>query len=168
MKISIIAAVAENGIIGNNNNLPWHIKSEWQYFIKMTKNKPIIMGRKTFESLGKPLKDRSNIIVTRDKSYKGDGIIVTHTIENALNIAKKIARDTKQDEIMIGGGAEIYKLALPLSDRLYLTTIHLNPQGDTKFPKINKEEWLEVKSEFHQALSGETSDYTIKVFDIAN
>lgn len=165
MKIALIAAVAENGIIGQDNKLPWHIKSEWQYFIRMTKHKPIIMGRLTFESLGEPLKDRANIIVTRNAGYKHPGIIVTTTLAKALDIAKKIAAETGQDEIMIGGGAEIYKLALPLADRLYLTEIHMKPEGDTKFPAFDRSEWVETKREFHKAQAGESADYTITVLD---
>lgn len=165
MKISLIAAVAENGIIGKANELPWRIKSEWQYFVRMTKYKPIIMGRKTFESLGAPLKDRANIIVTRDATYKKPGIIVTTTLEKALKIADKIAKETGQDEVMIGGGAEIYKLALPLADRLYLTEIHLKPDGDTKFPDFDRSAWTETKREFHKAQAGESADYTITVLE---
>ena len=165
MKICLIAAVAENGVIGSDNDLPWRIRSEWQYFVSKTKGKPIIMGRKTFESLEKPLKDRTNIIVTRDESYSRPGIIVKSNLEDALDAAKKVAEETGQDEIMIGGGAEIYKLSLPVADRLYLTEVHLNPEGDTKFPEFDKTEWKEVLSEFHQAKEGESADYTIKVFD---
>jgi dihydrofolate reductase len=165
MIIALIAAVAENGVIGSNNELPWRIKSEFAYFVRMTKHKPIIMGRKTFESLGGPLKDRTNIIVTRDASYTRSGITVAATLGKAIDIARKIAAKTGQDEIMIGGGAEIYKQALPLANRLYLTGIHLNPTGDTKFPAFDRNEWTETKSEFHAAKPGETADYTIRVFD---
>ena len=162
----MIAAAAENGIIGKDNQLPWRIKSELQYFLRMIKHKPVIEGRLTFESHGgAPLKNSTNIVVTRNAAYKHDGIIVTTTLERAIDIAKKIAAETGQDEIMIGGGAEIYKLALPLADRLYLTEIHLKPEGDTKFPDFDRKDWVETKSEFHKALPGETADYTIKVFD---
>jgi dihydrofolate reductase len=165
IRICPIAAVAENGVIGNDNKLPWRIKSEWQYFIRMTKHKPVIMGRKTFESLGAPLKERANIIVTRDPSYRREGIIVATTPERAIGIARRIAEETGQDEIMIGGGAEIYERMLPLSDRLYLTEVHLKPEGDTKFPDFDRNEWLETKREFHKAKAGETADYTIMVLD---
>lgn len=165
MKICPIAAVAENGVIGQGNKLPWHIASEWQYFMNMTRHKPVIMGRKTFESLGKPLKDRANIIVTRDPGYQRPGIIVTTTLEKAIAIAATIAAETGQDEIMIGGGAEIYRLALPLSDRLYLTEIHLRPAGDTLFPAFDRSAWVETKREFHKAKKGESADYTITVLE---
>ena len=164
-KICPIVAVAENGVIGKDNKLPWRIKSETAYFARMTKHKPLIMGRKTFESLGAPLPERANIIVTRDASYKKEGIIVTTTLARALDIAARIAKETGQEEIMIGGGTEIYKLALPLSDRLYLTEIHLKPEGDTWFPDFDRSQWVETKREFHKALAGETADYTITVLE---
>lgn len=164
-KICLIAAIAENGIIGNGNDLPWRIKSEFAYFVRMTKYKPIIMGRKTFESLTGPLKDRPNIVVTRDAAYARDGIIVATSLENALAIATDIAKKTKAEEIMIGGGAEIYKATLPFADRLYLTEVHLKPTGDTLFPDFDKSAWVESKSEFHAAQQGESADYTIRVFD---
>ncbi len=164
-KICQIAAMAENRVIGMDNKLPWHIKSEWDYFVRMTKFKPIIMGRKTFESLGKPLKDRANIIITRDASYKRDGIIVTTSLDKALEIAKKIADETKQEEIMIGGGEEIYRLTLPITDRLYLTEVHLKPEGDAFFPEFDKSEWVETRREFHKAQAGESADYTVTVLE---
>jgi len=164
MKTCLIAAVAENGAIGKNNDLPWRIKSEWQYFVRMTKHKPVIMGRKTFESLGAPLKDRPNIVVTRDAAYKHDGITVTTTVEKALEIARKLI-PAGQDEVMVMGGAEIYKLALPLADRLYLTEVHLKPEADIFFPTFDRNEWTETKREFHKAQPGETADYTITVLD---
>ena len=144
IRISLIAAVAENGIIGGGNKMPWEIKSELQYFLAMTRRKPVIMGRKTFESLGMPLKDRANIIVTRNAGYSPKGIVTAGTLEKALFVAREIAHETGQDEIMIGGGAEIYKLALPLADRLYLTEIHLKPEGDTKFPAFDRKDWAEA------------------------
>ena len=163
MKIALIAAVAENGVIGKDNKLPWHIESEWQYFLRMTRHKPVIMGRKTFDSLGAPLKDRANIVVTRNAGYTHDGIIVATTLDKALDTAEKIALETKQDEVMIAGGAEIYKLALPVCDRLYLTEVHCTPEGDTFFPAFDRKDWIETKREFHTAATGETADYTVTV-----
>ena len=165
MKVSLIAAVAENGIIGKKNDLPWRIKSEWQYFVRMTKHKPIILGRLTFESIPNPLKDRPNIVVTRQPGYSHEGVTVVPSLEDALKAAKKIAAETGQDEVMVGGGAEIYKQALPFADCLYLTEVHLKPEGDTKFPAFDHNEWTETKREFHKALPGETADYTITVLE---
>jgi len=165
VKIAVIAAVAENGIIGNGNQLPWTIKSEMKHFMLTTKNKPVIMGRKTFESIGKPLKERTNIIVTRDTTFQPEDVTVVNSLAEAIDLAKQIAEEDGQDEIIIAGGAEIYRQALSLADRLYMTRIHLSPKGDAKFPDFNKQEWHEVKSEFHQAKEGETADYSIRIFD---
>jgi dihydrofolate reductase len=165
MKISLIAAAAENGVIGQDNKLPWRIRSEFRYFVTMTKGKPVVMGRKTFDSLGVPLKDRPNIVITRDKDYTRPGIIVTDSLEKALDTAEKIAARTGQDEIMVAGGAEIYRQALPLADRLYLTTVHMQPKGDAFFPEFDRSAWRETKTEFHKALPGESADYTIRVLE---
>jgi dihydrofolate reductase len=166
IRLCLIAAAAENGAIGKDNKLPWEIKSEWQYFKRMTKHKPVIEGRLTFESRGKvPFKDRPNIVITRQPGYEAEGVILTDSLEKAIGIAKEIAAKDGQEEIMIGGGAEIYKLALPLADRLYLTEIHLKPEGDTFFPPFDRAAWVETKNEFHKAQPGETADYTIRVFD---
>lgn len=165
VKVSLIAAVAENGIIGRNNELPWRIKSEFQYFKNTTIGHPIVMGRKSFESLGKPLPKRANIIVTRDKAYKAAGAIVVHTLQEGLHIASQIAQKDGVEEVFIGGGADIYRLSLPNADRLYLTEVHLKPEGDTKFPDFDRSQWQEVKREFHKAQDGETADYTITVLE---
>jgi dihydrofolate reductase len=163
IEICSIAAVAENGVIGDGLHMPWKIRSELKYFERMTKHKPVIMGRKTFEALGQPLKERTNIIVTRDTSYTRPGIIVAHSLGQALDVAREVATKSGADEIMIGGGAEIYAQAMPFISRLYLTEIHLNPKGDIRFPAFGRTEWLETKREFHKAKEGETADYTITV-----
>jgi len=163
--VALIVAVAENQVIGNKNTLPWNIRSELRHFRTTTLGKPIIMGRKTFESIGKPLPERSNIIVTSDKNYSAAGITVAHSLEEAIELGKKIAADEGADEVIIAGGANIYAQAISMVDRLYITRVHISPEGDAKFPKFNKDQWHEVKSEFHNAQGGETSDYTIKIYD---
>ncbi|HYD17616.1 MAG TPA: dihydrofolate reductase [Patescibacteria group bacterium] len=167
IKLALIAAVAENGVMGKGDWLPWEIKSEFQYFKKTTMGYPIIFGRKTLETLGKPLPGRLNIIVTRDTSYQKEGAVVTHRLEDALTIAKDAAEKDGKDQVFIGGGAEIYKLALPVCDRLYLTEVHMKPEGDTIFPAFDRSEWVEVKREFHKAKEGESADYTITVLERA-
>jgi dihydrofolate reductase len=164
-KVSLIAAVAENGVIGKDGQLPWHIRSEFRYFKNTTIGKPIVMGRRSFESLGKPLPERANIIVTRDPNFTAAGAIVTHTLEDGIRIAQEIAEKDGVDEIFIGGGADIYRLSLPGADRLYLTEVHMTPEGDTLFPAFDRSEWQEVKREFHKARDGETADYTITVLE---
>lgn len=164
-KISLIAAVAENGVIGSKGGMPWHIKSEMQYFKKTTTGKPVVMGRKSFEALGKPLPGRANIVITRDKNYAHPGIIVVNSIEEGLDRAHNIAATDGVDEVFIGGGADIYRLMLPLADRLYLTEVHMKPAGETLFPDFDRAAWKETKREFHAALPGESADYTITVLE---
>lgn len=162
MIISLIAAVAENGVIGNKGDIPWRIRSDFQYFKDMTIGKPVIMGRKTFETLpGGPLKDRPNIVITRDASYTPPGATVVTSLDEALDVARRHGGN----EIMIAGGAEIYKLALPLADRLYINEIHMKPEGDTYFPDFFRQDWIEMTVAHHPALPGESADYTVKIFD---
>lgn len=160
--ISLIAAAAENGVIGNNGDIPWRIKSDFQYFKDMTAGKPVIMGRRTFDGLpGGPLKNRPNIVITRDASYMHPGAVIVPSLEKALEVAQQ----GPGNEIMIAGGGEIYKLALPIADRIYLNIVHMEPEGDTHFPVFDRSEWNETKCEFHTALPGESADYTIYIFD---
>jgi len=139
MIISIIAAVADNMVIGNNNSLPWNLPADMEYFKKTTWGKPIIMGAKTFESIGKALSNRKNIILSFDKNYKVENCVVVTSIESAL---KEVGEN---EEVMIAGGASIYKQFLPLANRLYLTFIHYDFAGDTYFPEFNINEWKEIK-----------------------
>lgn len=166
-KISLIAAIADNGIIGRENELPWRIKSELQYFRRTTKGKPIVMGRKSFESLGKPLLDRTNIIISRNPDYAVEGCVTVTSLDEGLAIARDVATRDGVDEIFIGGGAEIYRQTIPLADFLYLTEVHLKPEGDTTFPAFARDEWREVKREFHAAQEGESASYTITVLERA-
>lgn len=145
MKLAIIVAAAKNGVIGRNNQLPWHLPQDLKYFKAVTFGKPVIMGRKTFESIGRPLPGRTNIVVTRDLNWVGaEGIIVVNSIDHALSEAKVIA-DQFSDadaEIMIIGGAEIYRSTLGRVDKIYLTRINENIEGDAWFPSLNDSEWL--------------------------
>lgn len=167
-KISLIAAVGENGIIGKGNELPWRIKSEMQYFKRTTTGKPIVLGRKSFESLGKPLLDRTNIIISRNPDYHIDGCVTVTSLDEGLAAARDVAARDGVDEIFIGGGAEIYRQTLPVADRLYLTEVHLAPEGDTLFPAFDRTAWREIKREFHAAKEGESADYTITVLERAS
>lgn len=142
---SIIAAVAENRVIGKDNGLVWHMPADLKYFKQTTEGHYVIMGRKTFESFGKPLKNRTHIIVTRNKDYAYPGCYIVHKIDDAF----KIAEENNQSEVFILGGAEIYRQSLEHCHRLYITEIKSTFYGDTFFPEINKNEWKEVKrSEF--------------------
>ena len=135
MIISLIVAMDKNNLIGKNNKIPWHIPGELKRFRAITMGKPIIMGRKTFESIGKPLDGRENVVLTNNKSYKQAGVKIYN------NISEVISDFTNYDEIFIIGGSEIYALALPLAHKLYVTKIDKIYDGDTWFPKIRYNEW---------------------------
>ena len=135
MIISLIVAMDKNNLIGKNNKIPWHIPGELKRFRAITMGKPIIMGRKTFESIGKPLDGRENVVLTNNKSYKQTGVKIYN------NISEVISDFTNYDEIFIIGGSEIYALALPLAHKLYVTKIDKIYDGDTWFPKIRYNEW---------------------------
>ena len=139
MIISIIAAVADNMVIGNKNSLPWNLPADMEYFKKVTLGKPVIMGTKTFESIGMALSNRKNIILSHDKNYRAEGCVVATSIEQALEEVKE------NEEVMIAGGASVYKQFLPLADRLYLTFIHHDFEGDAYFPKFDVNKWKEIK-----------------------
>lgn len=145
MKLAIIVAAAKNGVIGRNNQLPWHLPQDLKYFKAVTLGKPIIMGRKTYESIGKPLPGRTNIVVTRNKGWHGaDGVIVTNSFEQASVEAQKFGdgKLSPLTEVMVIGGAEIYRSALPLVERIYLTRINMEPEGDAFFNMPDEAEWL--------------------------
>jgi dihydrofolate reductase len=139
--VAIIAAIAENGVIGDGNHIPWRLPGDFAHFKRMTMGKPLIMGRKTFESIGRPLPGRTSIVVTRQEGYQPDGVIVISSLEAALDHAQEIAKADRANEVMIGGGAEIYRQALPFADRMYLTQVMLQPPGDILFPPIDFEQW---------------------------
>jgi len=128
MKISIVVAMDANGVIGRGNELPWHLPADLQYFKKTTMGKPILMGRKTHESIGRPLPGRTNIVITRDSGYQAKGCVVVNSIDAAMQAAGE------QDEIMVIGGAEFYRQVLAHTSTIYLTRIHASVDGDTVFP----------------------------------
>lgn len=139
--INIIAAMAKNGVIGNKGQLPWKLGEDMRHFIKVTSGFPVVMGRKTFESIGRPLKDRINIILTRDESYKKDGCLTLNSIE-------EVVEKFKDKNLMVIGGEEIYRQFLPYTDRIYLTYIDKDFEGDTFFPKfIDDEGWIKESEE---------------------
>lgn len=149
MKISLIAAVAENRVIGRDNDLPWHLPDDMKFFMETTKGHYVILGRKNYESLPpkyKPLPNRTNIIVTRQKNFEAPGCLVVHDIEEAI----AMARDNGEQEAMVIGGSEIYALALPSADRLYLTEIKAHVDGDVHFPEFDREKWKEISRITHE------------------
>ena len=142
--IILVAAVAENGVIGRDNALPWRIRSDLKYFRQLTMNKPVLMGRKTYDSIGKPLPGRTNIVVTRDPDFSAPGILAAAGLERALQVARGDAMRRGGSAIAVIGGTEIFKQIMARADRLALTLVHANPPGDTYFPAIDPTVWREI------------------------
>jgi dihydrofolate reductase len=166
LRLCLIVAMAKNRVIGRDGGLPWRLSADLKYFKAKTLGKPVVMGRKTFDSihamLGGPLPGRANIIITRDTTYQAEGCIVVHGFEAAIRAAEVIARNDGADEVMVIGGAEIYARALGEADRLYLTEIDTEVDGDAYFPEVDKAQWREVSREAHA--DGELS-YSFVVLD---
>ena len=167
MKRSMIVAMAENRVIGINNKLPWYLPNDLKYFKQVTMGKPIIMGRKTFESIGKPLPGRANIVITRNESWLAEGVKVAHSLDQAYAIAEAIGEIDGQSELMIIGGDQIYQSSLPEVDRIYLTQVHAHVEGDAWFPEVNWDNWKEVAREDFIAEGPNPYDYSFVVFDRA-
>ena len=163
MKVSLIAAMAENRVIGRDNTLPWHLPDDLKRFKQRTEGHVVIMGRKTFESFGRPLPDRRSIVVTRNREYRPQGAEVVHGLDQAL----AIARDAGEAEAFILGGAEIYGLALPQADRIYLTVVHAEVAGDTFFPELDAARWKLVEDERHEADDRHAHAFTFRCYDRA-
>lgn len=161
----MIAAVAKNNAIGINNAMPWHLPEDLKRFKAVTIGKPIIMGRKTFESLGKLLPERENIVITRDKELCYDGVHIVNSINSALSLAEDLGSVDGVNEFFIIGGAEIYRQALPQAERLYLTRVNQTFEGDSFFPEINESEWLEISREDHYAKDNQNLSYSYLVLD---
>jgi dihydrofolate reductase len=165
IKTSIIVAVADNGVIGKNGGMAWHLPSEMKYFKSTTIGKPVIHGRKSFEDLGKPLPNRPNIVLTRRQDFKYPGVLVAHSLPEAEILAKKEAERLGVDEIFVAGGAEIYAESLKTADRLYYTEIHGQPEGNTRFPAFDRNQWREVRRELKVMRPEEDFDYTITILE---
>jgi dihydrofolate reductase len=139
MNLSLIVAAAKNGVIGRNNQLPWHLPQDLKYFKSVTLGKPIIMGRKTFESIGRPLPGRTNIVVSRQDDWHFEGVLSARNVSEAIKIAREENKNV--DEVMVIGGAEIYRHALPLANKIYLTRINDNVEGDAYFAELPQDQW---------------------------
>ncbi|NQV44555.1 MAG: dihydrofolate reductase [Rhodospirillales bacterium] len=158
-------AMAENRVIGRDGGLPWHLSGDLQYFKRVTMGKPMIMGRKTFESIGRPLPGRLNIVVTRDATYATDNVMVVHSLEQALDAARERAEADGIDEVMIIGGGQIYGDALPVTDRVYLTEVHASVDGDTVFPDLAEDQWRETAREMHPGNKAGEPGYSFVILD---
>jgi len=158
-RVSLIAAMAENRVIGVGNTLPWHLPADLKHFRQITTGHHVIMGRRNYESIGKPLPNRINIVVTRNRHFRAPGCVVAHSFEEALERARA------DPEIFIIGGAEIYRQAFNRADRLYLTLVHANIVGDTYFPPFDPDQWDEIKREQHEADDKNPYAYSFLMYD---
>ena len=156
MPVSLIVAVSKNGVIGKQNSLPWYLPADLKRFKQLTTGHPIIMGRKTYESIGKPLPNRTNIVVTRDTEYRADGVFVVSSVDDALKLAFE---SVGGEEVFIIGGAEIFRRTIPTADKLYMTLIDATIDGDVLMPEIDLGEWLETSREKFPADDKNSYDY---------
>lgn len=165
VRISLVVAVAENGVIGANGSLPWRMSSDLKTFRRITMGKPVVMGRRTFATLKRPLDGRDNIVVTRDPFFEAPGVTVTNSLADALTIARTLAWTKGEDEVMVIGGAEIYAAVLPQADRIYWTQIHAAPEGDVRFPVLDLSEWSQISAEPLPQTEHDDHAATLKVFE---
>jgi dihydrofolate reductase len=164
MDIVLVAAVAENGIIGRGNTLPWRLKSDMQHFRALTMGKPVVMGRKTFLSIGKPLAGRTTIVVSRDHAFAAPGIVVASGLDAALTVARGDALRRNADAIIIAGGAEIYTQVLPQASQLAITHVHKEVDGDARFPKIDLALWREAARSEHPAAAEDEAAFAFVTY----
>ncbi len=163
--ISLIAAVARNNVIGADQSMPWRIPSDFAWFKQTTMGKPMVMGRKQFETFPEPLPGRPHIVVTRQHDYRPEGVLVRHSLQEALAAARRLAEASDQNEIMVIGGGDIYAQALPLADRLYISHVDLAPDGDVHFPPIDADEWRVVDEPEMPRSERDPATYAIRVYE---
>ena len=156
--ISLILAMAENGVIGRGGTLPWHLPDDLRRFKKLTTGHTVVMGRKTFEAIGKPLPDRRNVVLTRNRAYCRYGVLVLHDLSEALRGAGEA------DEIFVAGGAEIYRQLIQKADRVYQTLVHAIVEGDTSFEGFDVSEWNLMEEEFHEADTSHAYPFSFRFY----
>jgi dihydrofolate reductase len=149
--IVLLAAVADNGVIGRGNALPFRQSSDLQRFKSFTMDRPVVMGRKTYLSIGKPLTGRTNIVISRDPHFAPEGVVVARSLEDALAVARQDARNRNADEIVVIGGTDVFAQTMPLAERMEITHVHARPEGDTHFPPIDGTQWRAVARSDHPA-----------------
>ncbi|MDR3471519.1 MAG: dihydrofolate reductase [Devosia sp.] len=165
VKVAMIAGVAENGVIGADTAIPWRIPSDMAFFRRTTMGKPIIMGRKQYETVGRPLPGRTNIVVSRQGGYQPEGVIVINDLAAAVEHGRAIAAADGVDEVMIIGGGEIYAQAMPLADRLYISHVALRPEGDVVFPPIDPVVWEVVDSPVIEPSPKDEAAFVVSVYE---
>lgn len=163
-EIVFVVAMGENHVIGRDNVMPWHLRSDLKRFKALTWGKPMIMGRKTFESIGKPLPGRESIIVTRDPDYQAEGAHVVHSVEAAVELARSLAVGLNANEIAVVGGGEIFSQLMPRADKLHVTIVHASPDGDACFPAIDPGQWVEESREKHEPGDKDDHAFTYVVY----
>lgn len=163
--MSMIVAAARNGVIGRNNALPWRLPDDLRYFRRVTMGKPVIMGRRTFESIGRPLPGRDNIVVSRNRQFAAAGIHVVHDLVQAYTVASASARASGAEELMLLGGAQLYAAALPQIQRIYLTRVHADISGDACLPALDRDSWYEISRQDHAADNGNEFPFSFIVLE---
>ena len=159
MTISLVVAASKNNVIGRNGGLPWHLPDDLRHFKRLTTGKPVVMGRRTFESIGRPLPDRRNIVMTRDPDYAAEGCDVVSSVDEALDLVAGAG------EVMVIGGGQVYRDFLPRADRVYLTRVQAEVDGDTYFTELTETEWLLVSTEHHAADDRHDYAFDLMVFE---
>ena len=163
MSVTIVhvVAVALNGVIGADGDMPWSLPSDLRRFKQITMGKPVVMGRKTFQSIGRPLPGRANIVISRSATYEADGVHVVSSVDEALELATRLAKDTGAEEVCVIGGGEIYRQTLDRAQRIYMTRVMAEMAGDTVYPALTPGDWEEVAREHHQEGPKDTADFDI-------
>lgn len=165
VSLILVAAVADNGVIGQDGRLPWRLKSDLAHFRTLTMGKPVVMGRKTYASIGRPLKGRTNIVVSRDPDFAAPGVLVAPSVEAALEAAHGDALRRGAGAIAVIGGAEIYAQCMAQADRLVITQVHLHPAGNTKFPIIDPGIWRAAGQSEHEAGPGDEAGFAVVEYE---
>jgi len=164
LPLVLIAAVADNGVIGDDNRLIWRLKTDLRRFRSLTLGRPVLMGRKTFLSIGKPLPGRETIVLTRDPGFRPEGVRTAPDLEAALSLAQRIGTQMGADSVTVAGGAEVYRQILPLADRLELTFVHARPEGDARFPDWDRAAFVAEAQENHPAGPDDEHAFTFATF----
>ena len=165
MRICIVVAMAENRTIGRAGDLPWRISADLKQFKELTVGHPVIMGRNTFQSIGRPLADRTNIIITRNRGFETDGVEITHSLDSALDLGRDIAIHNGVDDVMVAGGGAIYAIAMAEANRVYMTEVHRAYDGDTVFPELDDNIWQVISRERHEPETHNGPAFSFLVID---
>lgn len=168
VSLALIVAVADNAVIGRGNDLPWHLPDDLKYFKRVTMGKPLIMGRKTFESIGRPLPGRANLVLSRDPDWQAEGVQVGDDPQHLLAIARQHAEQSGVDEVMVIGGAGVYASLLPLVERLYVTRVHAEIDGDVYFPLRDWSAWQRVSQQEHSADAAHQYPFSFEIYTRKN